>query len=108
MMRWEVRGMDKDFDILSSEHTSEIKRLVNEYSLYVGYQKVGIKIYLESNGYYQMDTSHYYTGKDKAGAYITSAANFSSEQEALRNAKNQLLSFYDGEGEWRVNEDYNF
>lgn len=100
--------MDRDFEILSSQHTSEIKRLVNEYSLYVGYQKVGIKIYSESNGYYQMDTSHYYRGKNKAGVYITSATTFFSEEEALHNAKNQLLSFYDGEGEWRANKDYNF
>lgn len=99
--------MDKDFEILSNQHISGIKRLVNEYLLYVGNQKVGIKIYLESNGYYQMKTSHYYKGKDKASAYITSAANFSSEEEALRNAKNQLLSFYDGEGEWKKNDDYN-
>lgn len=100
--------MEKDFEILRNKNTSEIKRLVNEYSLYVGNQNVGIKIYLESNGYFQMSTSHFYRGKDKAGFYITSAANFTSEEEALRNAKNQLLSFYDGEGEWKVNEDYNF
>lgn len=98
--------MDKDFQILKSEHTSEVKRLVNEYSLYVGDQRVGIKIYLDSDGYYQMNTSHFYQGKDKAGAYITSAANFKSEEEALSNAERQLLAFYDGQGEWRKNESY--
>ncbi|OLN21719.1 hypothetical protein BTO30_13540 [Domibacillus antri] len=98
--------MDKDFNILSSERISEIKRLINEYSLYVGDQKIGIKIYLDSDGYYQMETSHYYRGKDKAGVYITSAANFESEDEALSNAKRQLLMFNDGKGEWRKNEDY--
>lgn len=108
MIGREVKSMDWDFELLTNRHTSEIKRLVNEYSLYVGYQKVGIKIYIDADGYYQMKTSHFYRGKDKAGVYITSAANFESEKEALRNAKNQLLSFYDGEGEWKENDSYNF
>ena len=99
--------MSKDFEILSSTHISEVKRLLNVYSMYVGNQRVGIKIYFDSNGYYQMCTSHYYRGEDKAGVYIASAANFESEDEALSNAKRQLLSFYDGNGEWKENDSYN-
>lgn len=98
--------MDWDFELLASNHISEIKRLVNEYSLFVGHQRVGIKIYIDDEGYYQMKTSHFYRGKDKAGVYISSAANFESEREALRNAKTQLLFFYDGEGEWKENDSY--
>lgn len=99
--------MGSDLNILKSRHTSEIKRLLNEYSLYVGEQNVGIKTFIDSEGYYQMSTSHFYKGEDKAGVYITSAANFTSEEEALSNAKRQLTMFYDGKGEWRKNEDYN-
>lgn len=99
--------MDWDFELLTNNHTSNIKRLVNEYSLYVGNQKVGIKIHIDAFGYYQMKTSHFYRGKNKAGFYITSAANFETEKEALRYANSQLLSFYDGEGEWKDNDSYN-
>ncbi|GIN39034.1 hypothetical protein [Heyndrickxia oleronia] len=98
--------MTNEFEMLNSKHTTGIQKLVNEYSLYVGDQKVGIKIYFDANGYYQMATSHFYKGEGKAGVYITSAANFESEKEALRNAKNQLLMFYDGKGEWRKNKYY--
>ncbi len=59
---------------------------------------MGIKIYIDTYGYYQMETSHFYRCKNKAGVFISSAANFESEKEALLNAKKQLLSFYDGEG----------
>ncbi|QPC47120.1 hypothetical protein [Mangrovibacillus cuniculi] len=99
--------MDKDFEILNVKDVSEVKRLVNQYALFIGDQNVGIKIYLGADGFYQMSTSHYYRGKDKAGVYITSAANFNSEHEALTNAIRQLTMFYDGEGEWRKNEDFN-
>ena len=101
-----VSAMDWDFELLTDNHTSEIKRLVNEYSFYVGKQRVGIKIHIDTYGYYQMETSHFYRGKNKAGVYISSAANFESEKEALLNAKKQLLSFYDGEGEWKENDSY--
>lgn len=96
-----------DFELLE-EHKdiSEVYRLVNEYSLYVGYQSVGIKIFLDSSGYYQMKTSHHYQGKNQAGVYTVSRANFSSEEEALGEAKRQLIAFYDGEGTWSVNENY--
>lgn len=96
-----------DLKILESEHSSGIARLVNEYSMRVGDKKVGIKVYLDSDGYYQMDTSHYYRGEGKAGVYTTSAANFKSEQEALIYANRQLTSLYDGKGEWHKNDEYN-
>ncbi|QPQ30417.1 hypothetical protein [Lysinibacillus sp. JNUCC 51] len=98
--------MSKNFEISTSRNVSGVRKLISQYTMLVGNKKVGIKIYLGSDGYYQMDTSHYYRCKDCAGIYISSAANFSSEEEALNNAHQQLTIFYDGEGEWRVNEDF--
>lgn len=98
--------MEWDFDLLTDENILEAKRLINEYSMFIGKQRVGIKIYIDADGYYQMRTSHYYQGKDKASAYTTSSTSFESEREALSRAKNQLLSFYDGQGRWHENESY--
>lgn len=109
MAKYTVKGdleMDRDLELLESEHAYDIKKLLNEYKLKIGDQKVGIKTYLDSNGYYQMETSHLYRGEGKAGVYTASAANFQSEYEALTFAKRQLLSFYDGQGEWFKNEMY--
>lgn len=98
--------MDWDFELLADKNIYEVKRLVNEYSMFVGNQRIGIKVYFDENGFYQMETSHFYQGKNNAGAYITTAVNFETEQEALKRAKNQLLAFYDGQGIWHENEKY--
>lgn len=42
---------------------------------------------------FQMETSHFYRCKNKAGVYISLAANFESEKEALLNAKNSYFLF---------------
>lgn len=99
-------SMNWDFELLADKDVSEVKRLVNEYSMLVGNQRIGIKVYIDENGFYQMKTSHFYQGKNNAGAYITTAANFETEQEALNRAKNQLLAFFDGQGIWHDNDDY--
>lgn len=100
--------MDWDFEVLDKEQISDVMKLVNEYSMFIGFQRVGIKIFIDSNGKYQMNTSHFYKGKGMAGVYTTSFGNHDTEDEALKFARKQLLSFYDGEGEWKKNEDYNF
>lgn len=99
-------NMSWDFELLADQNISEVRRIVNEYSMFVGNQRIGIKIYIDENGFYQMKTSHFYQGKDNAGAYITTAANFETEHDALNRAKNQLLAFYDGQGMWHENENY--
>ena len=99
-------SMNWDFEVLTDKDISEVKRLVNEYSIFVGDQRIGIKIYIDENGLYQMKTSHFYQGKNNSGAYISTAAIFETEQEALNRAKNQLLAFYDGQGMWHENDDY--
>ena len=98
--------MNWDFELIADQNISEVKRLENEYSMLVENQRIGIKIYSDENGLYQMKTSHFYQGKHNAGPYITTAANFETEQEALNRAKNQLLAFYDGQGIWHENDNY--
>ena len=99
-------NLNWDFELLADQNISEIKRLVNKYSMLVGNQRIGIKIYIDENGFYQMKTSHFYQGKKNTGSYMTTAANFESEQEALNRAENQLLAFYDGQGIWHENDNY--
>lgn len=90
--------MDWDFELLADKNISEVKRLVNEYSMFVGNQRIGIKVYFDENGFYQMETSHFYQGKNNAGAYITTAVNFETEQEALKELRtNFWLSTMDRE-----------
>lgn len=98
--------MEQDIEMLKSDKIDYIFKVLNEYVLSVDGQKVKIRIYLDDSGYHQMDTSHYYRGSGMASVYTTSACNFNSEEETLIYAKKQLLSFYDGKGEWMLNEDF--
>ncbi|WP_306009356.1 hypothetical protein [Bacillus sp. MMSF_3328] len=99
--------MNKDLELLSSQTLIEYaKKLESQYVVSIDGQDIGIKIYVDSNGYYQMDTSHYYQGPGRAGVYITSAANFDSAEEALIIARNQLSLAYDNKGQWVKNINY--
>ncbi|MBK3494084.1 hypothetical protein JFL43_04270 [Viridibacillus sp. YIM B01967] len=49
----------------------------------------------DAHGYFHFITSHYYHGGEQAGPYISSIANFPSEQEAIIGARRQIFSVYD-------------
>ncbi len=89
---------------------NEVYRKVAEYYFYLGYQRLGIKIYETLNHTYSYQLSHYYHGSKLAGPYISSiSSGFSSLSEALYKAKNDIFSFYDPNDEkavWKENESF--
>ncbi|WP_313150116.1 hypothetical protein [Lysinibacillus capsici] len=98
-----------NINYLNDEHFDDIQEVVSEYFVRLGSQKIAIRITLDSNGYYQMSTSHFYKGSDLASPVITSAANFKSEAEALMYSRKQIAGFYDPTDKnavWIENEYY--
>ncbi|MBN2980134.1 hypothetical protein [Cohnella algarum] len=87
----------------------DVYEIVGEWEVWIGYQRVKIKVKKDKRGGYVSSTSHFYHGSTQAGPYISSRNDGSTIEEALRSAMSQLLSFYktdDAKAEWVVNESY--
>lgn len=97
------------FNQLKDDKISYVEKIVSQWEVTLGEQSVGIRITLDSNGYYQYKTSHFYQRSELAGIVLNTQANFSSEEEALIYAKKQLVGFYEADDEtskWIKNENY--
>lgn len=97
------------FDVLKDNKISEVYEVVGEWEVYVGMQKVKIKVLKDENDKYYYRTSHYYHGSEQADPYISSVNRSDSLTEALLHAKSQITSFYnpdDPNARWIENEDY--
>jgi hypothetical protein len=97
------------FKQLQDDKISYVEKIVSQWEMTIGEQIVGIKITLDSNGYYQFKTSHFYQRSELAGSVLSSQANFTSEEEALIYAKKQIVGLYEPEDEtakWVENEYY--
>ncbi|MFE6167026.1 hypothetical protein ACFVP8_04010 [Viridibacillus arvi] len=82
-------------DYLDDEKIDFVEEIVSQWIIRIGDQKINIRITKDAHGYFQFVTSHYYHGSEQAGPYIASAANFTSEKEAIIYARRQVVSFYD-------------
>jgi hypothetical protein len=102
--------LDKYMDLLKTyTQVSEVTEVVGEWKLWIGEQKVKIKISRSENGSYIHLTSHFYRGSKQTGAYISSFNSGVSIEETLHSAMNQLLSFYDpndANAIWEENDSY--
>jgi hypothetical protein len=102
--------MDKYMALLKAyTQVSEVTEVVGEWKLWIGQQKVKIKISRSENGSYIHVTSHFYHGSKQTGAYISSRNSGVSIEETLHSAMNQLLSFYDPNDTkaiWKENDNY--
>lgn len=95
--------------LTESKHIEEAYEVIKEWEIYVGWQKIKIKVKQGPQNLYYYATSHYYHGSKQAGPYISSINGFDTIESALSHAKSQILSFYDPDDEkaqWKVNEDY--
>ncbi|MGG3012282.1 hypothetical protein [Brevibacillus sp. HD1.4A] len=92
-----------------SKYIEEAYEVIKEWEVYVGWQKVKIKVKLGPREKFYYSTSHYYHGSQQAGPYMSSRNGFDTIESALSHAKQQILSFYDPNDEkakWKINEDY--
>ena len=85
--------------------------LVNIFEVYIGYQKIKIKILRDlRNGTYSYSNSHHYHGKKQAGPYMSSrCAMIKTEGEALSGAIDELTAFYnpaDSNAKWIEVEEF--
>ena len=83
--------MKNELDYLMNDKIEYVEKVIGMYEVNIDGQEIKITTTLDSNGYYQAE------GK---GPYLTSAANFQSEKEALLYAKRQITGTYDGTGVW--------
>jgi hypothetical protein len=99
-------------DILDSHRDIiEAYVVVNLYEIYIGTQKIKIKIEKDlRNGQYSYSNSHHYHGSEQASPYASSrCVMLDSESEALGAAFNELTSFYnenDKKAIWVVNQSF--
>jgi hypothetical protein len=95
---------------LRDDNISESYKLVGEWKVYVGRKRIGIKVWQNSNGKYDYDTSHFYQGPQQPGPHQSSRANLGTDQEALLAAESQILSYYDSnyndDKYWKLNNEY--
>jgi hypothetical protein len=102
--------MSNYLDLLTNnKHVSEVYEVVGEWEVWIGFQKVKIKIKRDINGKFVHETSHYYHGSEQAGAYISSINGYETIELALQGAIKQLLMFYDPDDEkakWVENDSY--
>ncbi|MDQ4683054.1 hypothetical protein [Stenotrophomonas maltophilia group sp. RNC7] len=90
---------------------NEVYILVNSFELYLGTQKIKIKIQQGiKNRKYSYSNSHHYHGSKQAGPYTSSrCVMIDSELEALHGAIEELTNFYDENdynAKWIENEDF--
>ncbi|REK54725.1 MAG: hypothetical protein C6W55_10355 [Thermobacillus sp.] len=93
----------------SYEEVIDVYEFVGEWEVWIGYQKVRIKVLKDKNGGYVSSTSHYYHGSQQAGPYISSINGGKTVEAAVREAMRQLLTFYrpdDENAKWVVNDSY--
>jgi hypothetical protein len=102
--------MNKYMELLKTyTQVSEVTEVVGEWKIWIGGQKIKIKISRSENGSYIHVTSHFYHGSTQTEAYISSRNSGDSIEETLHSAMNQLLSFYDPTDTnaiWKENEGY--
>lgn len=89
---------------------SEAYKLYSEYSIYVGNQKIGIKIVVDFEGTYGYKLSHHYKGSQQFTEYVSSINySFDDERQALVGAKSEIFSFYnpnDEDAKWILDDSY--
>ena len=91
------------------DKTHEVYKVIEEFQLYIGHQKIGVKIKKMNDGRYSHTCSHHYHGPEQATPYISSNCIASTKKEAYINAHSELYSFYreEHEGEnWVKNKSY--
>ena len=94
---------------LIGNHIVEAYEVIKEFEVFVGFQKIKIKIKLGNDGKYYYATSHYYHGSRQAGPYTSSQNGFDTIENAIYHAKRQILQFYDPNDEsavWKINDNY--
>lgn len=94
------------FDVVGEAYV-----LVNVFEVYIGYQKIKIKILRDlRNGTYSYSNSHHYHGQTQVGPYMSSrCVMMETETEALNGAIDELTAFYnptDSNARWIEAEEF--
>ena len=76
------------------KETSEAYKFIEEFQIYIGNQKIGIRIREMNDGGYLHTCSHHYQGPEQAGPYNSSICIANTKKEAYGNAHRELYSFY--------------
>ena len=96
-------------DEIMKYNVTEAYKVLSEYEVILGLQKIRIKIKRCYNNKYHFSTSHYCKSSKQAGLYKAGYDEFDSYDMALKYAMKQITSFYDesdDELQWIPNEDY--
>lgn len=92
---------------LNEKIVHTVQKLVDEYTFYIGSQKIRIRIYQDENEKYGYSLSHYYYSSKQLDPYIPSKQNgFTSPEEALDIARYGLILYYvpdDSQAKWVEN-----
>ena len=108
-----------DFHLVFGDKIFGASKVISEYRLLVDKQSPEIGIRISESCYadngvtrFSYELSHQYFGSDQKGVCDSgNKSGFESEQQALRRAKDELLSFYNaedpkGSDAWVPNPDY--
>lgn len=105
-----IMGNNVDcMSIFDDKHIVAFEKIISEYHLQIGEQRIGIKITIDNFGYYRLALSHYYYNTKTKEPYHTNKDTFDSEFEALTHARYDLLHYYDPkdkDAKWVANEVY--
>lgn len=91
--------MEKFASIFKKEEIYEIYKVVEEYEVWIGHQKIKIKFLIDENNNFHHKLDHHYHGSRQAGPYHSSISMATSLKGAYLNAFSELTAFYDSKDE---------